>query len=130
VTGSIFVTAFPAPAATLRADDGSAWRLAGGLAAELVNMSGVSVIAHGVVTDGSLDVYGYTVEGGEESDGRLVGIVMERNGELWLFGDAAVQLIDAPSRLVEQVGRLVWIAGREVPDGVVPEVFGIIREGS
>jgi hypothetical protein len=129
-TGSIFVSSLPTPTAMLRRANGPALRLGGQLAAELLQMRGVDVAVHGVQTGGLMDLYGYEVVPPAEGDPRRVGIVVRRSGEYWLFGDDAVRLIDAPPRLLEQVGRLVWVIGDGTGGDVVPEAFGIIREGS
>ena len=92
-------------------------------------MSGVSVTAHGVATAGVLEVYGYSLDPAAGGDTRHIGILLDRAGEYWVLGADATELVNPPSRLVAQVGRLVWVAGTDGIGGLEPSAFGIIREG-
>jgi hypothetical protein len=58
-----------------------------------------------------------------------MGIVLLRDDGLWLYGEGAWRLVDPPPGLADASGDLVWVAGREVEDGLQPTLYGVIREG-
>jgi hypothetical protein len=72
-------------------------------------------------------VYGYRLLS-TLTDPRWVGIVAVRSSQVWLFGEAAVQLLDASPSLQAAVGALVWVSGTQDAAGVRPTAFGVIRE--
>ncbi|MGK7312632.1 MAG: hypothetical protein ACN0LA_10390 [Candidatus Longimicrobiales bacterium M2_2A_002] len=125
--GEVTTTAFPVASASLQHDGGDAVRLTGPALGELLQLAGTTVQAWGVRAGTSLDVYGYRVRS-SLGEPRWVGIVVQRDGALWLFGEAPIELVDAPPELVARTGELVWVGGDEVDvDVVVPRVFGVIR---
>lgn len=125
--GEVTTAAFPVPSASLHADGQEAVRLTGPAADDLLQLAGTTVRAWGVRAGTSLDVYGYQVRS-SLGEPRWVGIVAERGGTLWLFGEDAIELVDAPPELASRVGALVWVGGDEVGvEAVVPRVFGVIR---
>lgn len=128
-TGAIEGATLPTPTATLLTADRGGLRLTGPLAAELLRMTGASVQVRGPLTAGSLEVYGYDLIPQPEGETSRLGILVQRGAEYWLFGEAALRITDPPARLVEQIGRLVWVVGREAGGSMSPDAFGIIREG-
>jgi hypothetical protein len=73
-------------------------------------------------------VYGYDVLSSLHEP-RHVGIVVERNGSLWLMGESAIELVDPPHDLADAVGSLVWAGGAEAGVGSLRvTIFGVIRE--
>ncbi len=125
--GEVATTAFPVPSASLTAEDGESVRLTGPALNDLLQLAGTTVRVWGVRAGTSLEVYGYQVRS-SLGEPRWVGVVTQRNGALWLFGEEAIRLENAPPDLVSRVGALVWVGGEEVDIGVVvPRVYGVIR---
>lgn len=125
--GQVVTSTFPVASASVQPDGGDAVRLTGPAVPDLLQLAGTTVRVWGVRAGTSLDVYGYRVHS-SLGEPRWLGILAERNGGLWLFGEAAIELVDAPPDLASRVGAYVWIGGDEVDVGVVvPRVYGVIR---
>lgn len=126
MSGAVESTALPTPSVALRASDGTAIALSGGPSAELAQLAGMAVTVWGVQSGTALDVYGYQIASTLDAP-RWTGIVESRNGELWLFGAAAMQLVNPPPGLSAAVGAYVWVAGAQSGSAITPSAFGIIR---
>jgi hypothetical protein len=102
------------PMTSLLSDDGSATRLGGTLLGELQALSGAELSVRGVQSSGgaerSLDVREYEVLA---IDGQRphVGIVLARDGELWLASSDTLRLIPALDALRQSAGAKVWVVG-------------------
>ncbi|HEU4585435.1 MAG TPA: hypothetical protein VFR95_06775 [Gemmatimonadaceae bacterium] len=102
------------PITSLVSDDGSATRLGGALLDELRALSGAELSVRGVMSSGgagrSLDVTEYEVLA---IDGQRphVGILLARDGELWLASSDTLRLVPALDALRERVGAKVWVVG-------------------
>jgi hypothetical protein len=119
---------FPVASAYLTSVDGSTVQLAGSALADFVALAGSTARVWGVRTGTSFDVYGYDVLSSLHEP-RHVGIVVERNGSLWLMGESAIELVDPPPDLADAVGSLVWAGGAEAGVGSLRvTIFGVIRE--
>lgn len=125
--GVVSIVRLPTPVPFLRTTDGSSYRLTGVLARELAALGGQEVTIRGVVSTGTLDVYGYALT--DEGTRRHRGIVVPRDGGYELVGAERFVLVDPPGRLQDHVGRLVWVAGNASGNQLAPEAFGLIREG-
>lgn len=99
---------------TLQTSDGRAARLTGDLRDELRTLGGAEVTVRGVMdssgASGSLDVREYEVL---DIDGRRphVGVVLARDGELWLAAADTLRLIPALDALRERTGAKIWVVG-------------------
>jgi hypothetical protein len=128
--GSIRIAgADPLPMVMLRpAAGGPEVQLTGDLARELMRLSGVTVSVTGTMGTGmqGLNVTEYDVT---SVQGRrpTVGVIVSRDGGLWLEGDTTVRLTNPPEALQTQIGAKVWILGRTTDDGLQTESYGIIR---
>jgi hypothetical protein len=102
------------PITSLLSDDGSATRLGGALLDELRTLSGAQLSVRGVQSSAgverSLDVRDYEVLA---IDGQRphVGIVLARDGELWLASSDTLRLVPALDALRQSVGAKVWVVG-------------------
>jgi hypothetical protein len=102
------------PTTSLVADDGSATRLGGALLEELRALAGAELSVRGVMSSGgaerSLDVREYEVLA---IDGQrpLVGIVLVRDGGLWLASSDTLRLVPALDALRQRAGAKVWVVG-------------------
>jgi hypothetical protein len=128
LVGTIDASGWPATSATLRATDGTTLMVNGPLVAELARLTGSPVRVWGLTSATGIDVNGYDLRSQLGSD-RWLGIVMSRPSGLWLYGDEAIQLVNAPAALATQAGNLVWVVGQAVTGGVQPTLFGVIRGG-
>ena len=117
----------PVVMVTVRTESGREVIVTGVLRAELRNLSGAVVAVQGKSAAGSdFEVQSYevrSIEGEEPS----VGVLVERDGDIWLDGDGQVRLVEVPARLQTQIGAKVWILGRSVDGGLHPQTFGVIR---
>jgi hypothetical protein len=99
---------------TLQPNDGRAVRLSGDLRDELRTLGGAEVMVRGVMdssgADGSLDVREYEVL---RIDGRRphVGVVLARDGELWLAAGDTLRLVPTLDALRERAGAKIWVVG-------------------
>jgi hypothetical protein len=118
----------PAISVTLVTAGGRAANLVGELRAELQNLSGVEVAVRGRPTGSQrefeVDSYEIRSVGGQRP---LVGMLVERDGDLWLEGEESVRLVNVPSRLRSQIGAKLWVVGRRMEGGVYPQTYGVIR---
>lgn len=102
------------PVTSLVDADGSATRLVGALLGELRSLSGAELAARGVMSAGgvgsSLDVREYEVL---SIDGQRphVGVVIARDGELWLASRDTLRLVPALAALGDRVGARIWVVG-------------------
>ncbi|MFW6010393.1 MAG: hypothetical protein ACOC9H_00600, partial [Gemmatimonadota bacterium] len=128
VDGGITTSAFPVEAAFVEdADTEEPLRLTGPVADDLVQLAGANVRVWGVRAGTSLEVYGYEIRS-SLGEPRWIGVLLERDGVLWLMGESAIELVDPPPDLSSRVGAVVWVGGDEVEiDSVVPRVYGVIR---
>jgi len=124
--GTLDASGWPVTTVTLRASDGTTLLVSGPKASELARMTGAPVRVWGTTSATGIDVHGYDLRS-RLGDDRWMGIVLNRTDGLWLFGDEAVLLVDAPAGLASQSGRLVWVVGREESGGVRPTLYGVIR---
>jgi|GEM_PF-3578311 len=98
----------------LQMRDGRAVRVAGDLRNELRTLGGADVLARGVLdsssTGTSLDVREYEVLA---IDGRRprVGVLLAREGGLWLAAGDTLRLVPAPAELREKAGAKIWVLG-------------------
>ncbi len=111
---------------SLRLDNGALLAFTGPARAELAQLGGARVRVHGVAMGTTLAVYGYELQPVDGSP-RWSGIVRVLDGEVWLLGDAAVHLLDAPSSIAAHEGSLVWVSGDAEGDGVRARLFGVLR---
>ena len=117
----------PAVMVTLRTESGRAVNLVGSLLPELRRLTGAEITVSGVATGGrdfSADSYEIRSIEGQRP---LVGVVVERDGGVWLEGDETVRLVEVPARLRGQLGAKVWILGRRMEGGLYPQTYGIIK---
>jgi hypothetical protein len=97
---------------------------------ELERLAGVTIAVEGSMMTSprrTVDVHSYrilSVNGQQPT----VGILVSRNGTLWLEGDTTLQLTSVPEGLRNQVGAKVWIVGRVTDGSLYPESYGIIRD--
>lgn len=126
--GTLDASGWPATSVTLRAVDGTTLVVNGPKAGELARLTGSPVRVWGRTSATGIDVHGYDLRS-RLGDDRWMGIVMSRPDGLWLLGEQAIRLVDAPAALAAESGKLVWLMGREVPDGVQPTLYGVIRGG-
>lgn len=127
--GEVTTSSHPVEAAYVETD-GSSVRVEGPALADLLQLAGTPVRVWGSLAGTTLDVYGYRVLS-SLGEPRWVGVVTERDGVLWLFGEEAMELVDPPPGLASRVGDYVWVGGEEIDVSVVvPTVYGVIREGS
>lgn len=102
------------PVTSLVADDGSAIRLGGALLGELRALSGAQLLVRGVPrssgAEPSLDVREYEVLAIDGQRPR-VGIVLARDGGLWLASSDTLRLVPALDALRERAGAKVWVVG-------------------
>lgn len=126
--GAVDAAPFPVATAHLTTVDGTRVQLTGPSLADFVALAGTTVRVWGVRAGTSFDVYGYDVLS-ELNEPRHAGIIVERDGGLWLMGESAIELIDPPPGLAAAVGAFVWAGGVEVGVGSLRvTVFGVIRE--
>ena len=129
LTGIVATSAFPVASASLQTVSGASVLLTGELASDLLQLGGATVRLHGVLSGTSIDVHAYTAIA-STTEARWTGVIAERDGTLWLFGEEAIELVDAPPALAQLTGAFVWIGGDEVsvqPQRITPRVFGVIR---
>lgn len=127
IDGTVEARGWPTPAVTVRTPDGITTDLRGVVLDEIAQLTGTPVRVWGVRSGTTLVVYGYDLDS-TLGDPRWLGVVAERSGEYWLFGDEAVHLVEPPSSLTARVGDLVWVSGAELDMGIQPFVFGVLRE--
>ncbi|MEX2473504.1 MAG: hypothetical protein WEA34_15040 [Gemmatimonadota bacterium] len=125
--GTVDASGWPTPTVTVRADDGRTLTASGPLATELAALTGTAARVWGVTSATGISVHGYDLRSSLVDD-RWMGIVLERPDGVWLFGEEAVRLVDAPPGLVAASGSLVWVSGQQTTEGVRPVLFSIIRE--
>lgn len=128
VVGRIGTSSTPVRSAFLEGDGGESFLLAGPAADDLFQLGGIEVRLWGVRAGTSMDVYGYELRSwlGEP---RFVGVPLQRDGALWLYGERALELVDAPAELYALAGALVWVGGAEVgTSGLSPTIYGVIKE--
>lgn len=128
LVGTVDASGWPATSVTLRATDGTTLVVNGPLVDELARLTGSPVRVWGVTSATGIDAYGYDLRS-QLGDDRWMGILMSRPDGLWLYGDEAIPLVNAPAALASQAGNLVWVMGQEVAGGVQPTLFGVIRGG-
>jgi hypothetical protein len=128
LTGTVDASGWPTPTVTVRADDGRTLTAGGPLAAELAALTGTAARVWGVTSATGISVHGYDLRSSLVDD-RWMGIVLERPDGVWLYGETAVRLVDAPPGLVAASGSLIWVSGQQTSMGVRPVLFSIIREG-
>ncbi|MGD8728606.1 MAG: hypothetical protein PVF90_02800, partial [Gemmatimonadota bacterium] len=128
LVGTLDAGGWPATSVTLRATDGTTLVVNGPLVDELARLTGSPVRVWGITSATGIDAYGYDLRS-KLGDDRWMGIVMDRTDGLWLYGDEAIELVNAPAALTSQAGNLVWVMGQEVAGGVQPTLFGVIRGG-
>ncbi len=118
----------PAVHVTLRTADGRSVDLVGEWRDELQNLTGAEVAVRGTATGSPREfaVVSYEIRA-IEGERPLVGILADRDGELWLEGDQSVRLVNVPARLRSQIGAKVWVLGRESDGGMYPQTYGVIR---
>jgi hypothetical protein len=126
--GTVDASGWPTPTVTVRADDGRTLTASGPLATELAALTGTAARVWGVTSATGISVHGYDLRSSLVDD-RWMGIVLERPDGVWLFGEEAVRLVDAPPALVAASGSLIWVSGQRTSEGVRPVLFSIIREG-
>jgi len=127
IQGVVESSSWPTPSVSVRLESGALRSLTGAASADLMPLTGTAVRVWGVTSGTATDVYGYELLS-TLTDPRWVGIVAVRSSQVWLFGEAAVQLLDASPSLQAAVGALVWVSGTQDAAGVRPTAFGVIRE--
>ena len=127
LVGTLDASGWPTPTVTVRVDDGRTLTASGPLATELAALTGTAARVWGVTSATGISVHGYDLRSSLVDD-RWMGIVLERPDGVWLFGEEAVRLVDAPPGLVAASGSLVWVSGQQTSEGVRPVLFSIIRE--
>lgn len=131
VEGTVMLTGSePAVMVTLRAEEGGSVNLTGDLRDELARLSGARVEVHGSMqTSGrrTMNVAGYRVVS-VNGETPYVGVLVSRDGGIWLDGDQPVRLVDVMADLREQLGAKVWVVGPRTADGVRPQSYGVIRD--
>ncbi len=118
----------PAVLVTLQTADGRSVDLVGEWRDELQNLTGADVAVRGTATGlpREFAVASYEIRA-IEGERPWVGILANRDGELWLEGDRNVRLVNVPARLRSQIGAKVWVLGRESDGGMYPQTYGVIR---
>lgn len=108
--------------------------LAGPLVGELRRLSGATLRATGTPQNNSVPsppravaVRDYQVL---EVDGQrpLVGILLSRDGRLWLAGRDTVELLNAAPDLAARLGAKVYVIGVRVGDRLQVRSYGVIRD--
>ncbi|HSG49633.1 MAG TPA: hypothetical protein VLA43_17560, partial [Longimicrobiales bacterium] len=127
LVGTVDASGWPTPTVTVRAADGRTLVASGPLATELGALTGSSARVWGITSATGISVHGYDLRSSLVDD-RWMGILLERPDGVWLFGETAVRLVDAPPALLAAAGSLVWISGKETSTGVRPILFSVIRE--
>ncbi len=118
------------PITSILSDDGSATRLGGALLDELRALSGAELSVRGVLSSGgaerSLDVREYEVLAIDGQRPR-VGIVLARDGELWLASSDTLRLVPALDALRQHAGAKVWVVGTSDAAGMLRiQSYGVI----
>ena len=130
LVGEIMLTgSAPAIQVTLVSENSSV-DLVGEWRSELENLTGAEVAVRGKPTGlpREFQVSSYEIRS-IQGKRPLVGILAERDGDLWLDGNESVRLVSAPAMLRSQLGAKVWVLGRRMEGGVHPQTYGVIRAG-
>ena len=105
--------------------------LVGTLEPELRRLAGASVVVQGRLTGRRpverLEVEDYQIleiDGEEPS----AGVLLLRNGEVWLAGRDTLQLVGPPDELRSRSGAKVWIVGRRSGSTMQVQSYGVIRD--
>ena len=129
--GTLFVTGSePATNLTLRREDGTGVTLVGDPTDELRRLSGATVAVYGTRTSAArASVFAVRRYDVLSIDGQRpsVGILLVRDGAIWLAAADTVQLAAAPDALRTQAGAKVWIVGRQTDRGLEVQSYGVLR---
>jgi hypothetical protein len=131
LTGKIVVTGTEVSTlTTLQREGRRPVRLVGDFEEELQRLSGAVVRVEGTTMERGpglgLKVHSYEVL---SIDGQRphVGVLLIRDGTLWLAGSDTVRLTQAPQDLQAHAGAKVWIIGRSVGGELQVQSYGIVR---
>lgn len=132
LTGRVLSTGtVQVPTTVLQLEKGGPVGLVGDLEPELQRLAGAMVRVAGTPTDrfpgGGLDVRSYevlSIDGTEP----YVGLLIERNGGLWLADSDTIRLEGVPAELQDRAGAKIWITGRRAGDAIQIQSYGVIRD--
>jgi hypothetical protein len=129
--GTVMLTGSePVVMVTLRASQGGSVNLTGALRDELARLSGARIEVHGTTrSEGrrTMEVMEYRVTS-VNGETPYVGVLVRRDGGIWIDGEQPVRLVDVTSDLRSQIGAKIWVVGPRTADGVRPQSYGVIRE--
>ena len=118
----------PAVMVSLRLNSGESVDLVGPLRGELSRLSGAVTSVRGTRDAGgrTFTVQSYSVIS-VNGQTPVVGVMVERDGAVWIDGDESVRLTAVGDNLREQMGAKVWVTGRRTGDTLQVQSYGVIR---
>lgn len=119
----------PAVMISLRLAEGGSVDLVGAQRDELGRLSGAVVSVTGTRGPGGRS---FTAESYEvvsvNGETPVVGVMVERDGAVWIEGDEQVRLTAVSDNLRGHMGAKMWITGRRSGDSMQVQSYGVIRE--
>ena len=119
----------PAVMVSLRLAGGNSVDLVGPLRGELARLSGAVASVRGSRDAGARS---FTAQSYEvvsiNGEAPVVGVMVERDGAVWIDGEEPVRLTAVSDNLRGHMGAKMWITGRRSGDSMQVQSYGVIRE--
>lgn len=119
----------PAVMVSLRLADGGSVDLVGPLREELGRLSGAVASVRGSREAGgrsfTAESYEVVSVNGEKP---VVGVMVERDGAIWIDGAESVRLTAVSDNLRAHMGAKMWVTGPRSGDSLQVQSYGVIRE--